>query len=227
MTENKSSNKIYINLCNAMSEIDVVAKEQLNRQQNFKFRGIDDIYNKLHPILSKHHIFFAIDEIIESKSEEKQTRSSTGILRSFIIKYRIYTDDGSFIYFTIPAEAMDYGDKATSKALSIAHKYLLIQLFAIPTNDMADPDQESFVIEKENLQSFHSIPETLFNEYADKLRQSKTLEELKNNFIVSIQACLKAKDKDSEDKLTIIKEECKASFLKKEASQQTYLPWEN
>jgi hypothetical protein len=38
---------------------------------------------------------------------------------------------------------MDSGDKATNKAMSVAHKYALIQVFAIPTADDKDPENES------------------------------------------------------------------------------------
>ncbi len=38
---------------------------------------------------------------------------------------------------------MDSGDKASNKALSIAMKYALLQVFCIPTEDAKDPDADS------------------------------------------------------------------------------------
>ena len=38
---------------------------------------------------------------------------------------------------------MDSGDKASNKAMAIAHKYALLQLLAIPTEDAKDPDAET------------------------------------------------------------------------------------
>ena len=38
---------------------------------------------------------------------------------------------------------MDSGDKATNKAMAIAMKYALFQVFCIPTEEMKDPDAET------------------------------------------------------------------------------------
>ena len=38
---------------------------------------------------------------------------------------------------------MDSGDKASSKAMTAAHKVVLCQTFMIPTADLIDPDSES------------------------------------------------------------------------------------
>ena len=38
---------------------------------------------------------------------------------------------------------MDSGDKATNKAMAIAMKYALFQVFCIPTDEMKDPDAET------------------------------------------------------------------------------------
>ena len=38
---------------------------------------------------------------------------------------------------------MDSGDKATNKAMAIAMKYALFQVFCIPTDEMKDPDGET------------------------------------------------------------------------------------
>lgn len=39
---------------------------------------------------------------------------------------------------------MDSGDKASNKAMAIAYKYALFQVFCIPTEEMTDPDGESY-----------------------------------------------------------------------------------
>jgi hypothetical protein len=40
-------------------------------------------------------------------------------------------------------EGMDSGDKASNKAMAVAHKYAIIQVFAIPTEDDKDPENDS------------------------------------------------------------------------------------
>ena len=50
-------NNIYQAMAEVMKDIDAVGKNQKNQQQGFKFRGIDDVYNAVHPILAKHGVF--------------------------------------------------------------------------------------------------------------------------------------------------------------------------
>ena len=59
------------------------------------------------------------------------------------MKYHFYAEDGSSVIVgPVPAEGIDSSDKATNKALSAALKYMLIQTFSIPTEDMTDSDSE-------------------------------------------------------------------------------------
>ncbi|SPW12874.1 Uncharacterised protein [Cronobacter sakazakii] len=53
------------------------------------------------------------------------------------------TKDGSVHTVVTYGEAMDSGDKATNKAMSIAYKYAAFQAFCIPTEETAiDADAE-------------------------------------------------------------------------------------
>jgi len=58
------------------------------------------------------------------------------------IKYKFMASDGSYVTATVIGEGMDSGDKAANKAMSIAHKYALFQVFAVATEDLIDPDSE-------------------------------------------------------------------------------------
>lgn len=131
-----------------MAEIEAVAKDRKNEQQGFKFRGIDDVYNELHARLAKHCVFTVpmimgrYRETLEKKSiyqgQEKITRG-TLVVTNF--RFRFYADDGSYVDADADGEAIDWGgDKASNKAASIAHKYALLQVFCIPTEDEKDPD---------------------------------------------------------------------------------------
>jgi hypothetical protein len=48
----------------------------------------------------------------------------------------------------VASEGIDYGDKATSKAMSMALKYALFQTLMIPTEE-ADPDAQTYEISSE------------------------------------------------------------------------------
>jgi hypothetical protein len=54
------------------------------------------------------------------------------------VGYRIYGPDGSYIEAASYGEGTDSGDKATSKAMTMAFKYLLFELLCI-----ADPEDDA------------------------------------------------------------------------------------
>lgn len=134
--------KIYEAICGVMADIGAVGKNKKNQQQGFMFRGIDDVMNALAPALVKNKVFI-VPEITNEEREERQTQKG-GVLFyvRLHITYRFYTTDGSFVEAKVIGEAMDSGDKATNKAMSIAYKYAAFQVFNIPTEEMKDPDAE-------------------------------------------------------------------------------------
>jgi hypothetical protein len=134
---------IFQQVPKVMVEINAIAKNRKNQSQGYNFRGIDDVYNELHPLLSKHKIF-STTNIVEQKREEKPSKNG-GVLTSSIltIKFTFYAEDGSSVDVTTIGEGMDSGDKASNKAMAVAHKYALMQLFSIPTDDAKDPENDS------------------------------------------------------------------------------------
>ena len=134
---------IYESITKIMEEVPAIAKGQQNKQQGFKYRGIDDVMNALQPLLSKNKVFI-VPEILEQTREERQTTKGGNLIYSICkIKYKFYAEDGSSIEAITIGEGMDSGDKATNKAMAIAMKYALFQVFCIPTEEMKDPDGES------------------------------------------------------------------------------------
>jgi hypothetical protein len=59
------------------------------------------------------------------------------------LKFTFWAEDGSSVSSIVFGEALDMGDKAGNKCMSIALKYALLQTFMIPTEDMQDPDSVS------------------------------------------------------------------------------------
>ena len=135
--------KIYQAICSAMADISAIGKDNKNAQQGFMYRSIDQMYSELHDIMAKHRIF-SVPEVIERVVTEKKT-SSGSIWNHVNLKvvYKFYTDDGSCVSATVWGEGMDSGDKGSNKALSVAHKYAFIQVFAIPTDEAKDPDAKT------------------------------------------------------------------------------------
>jgi len=158
MTE--TAPKIYEKMCAIMAEIakDGIGKEHKNQQQNYAFRGIDDVYNVLAPILSRHRVI-CLPEVLSRDQVERitpakiyngqeQSPAKAIFFTTVQVKYTfICADDGSSHVITTFGEASDYADKSTNKALSAAYKYAMIQAFCIPTegdaNNPNDPDAKT------------------------------------------------------------------------------------
>ena len=135
---------IYKAISAVMEDVGAVGKDSVNKQQGFKFRGIDAVMNALNPALVKNKVF-VIPEVLEQHREERTTSKSALLIYSICkVKYTFFTTDGSSVCATVIGEGMDSGDKATNKAMSIAFKYACFQVFCIPTEELLeDPDKES------------------------------------------------------------------------------------
>ena len=134
---------IYESITKIMEEIPAIGKDQTNKTQGFKYRGIDDVMNTLQPLLSKNKVFI-VPQILEQTREERTTNKGGNLIYSICkIKYIFYAEDGTSIEAITIGEGMDSGDKATNKAMAIAMKYALFQVFCIPTEEMKDPDEET------------------------------------------------------------------------------------
>lgn len=145
-----AAGKIYSAISCVMNDMGVVAKNKLNKQQGFKFRSIDDVYNALHPALAKNKVFI-VPEVISQERIVKHTKSGTEMEHVICnIRFTFFAEDGSFIQTVIPGEGMDTGDKATNKAMAIAYKYACFQVFCIPTEEMDDPDAERPELDQES-----------------------------------------------------------------------------
>lgn len=128
----------------AMTKIGAIGKDSVNEQQKFRYRGIDAVYNALNPVMSELGIFIC-PEIIDQKREERTTRNGSVLTYTILtIKYVVYAPDGSNISLTVVGEGMDSGDKSANKAMSVAMKYAMFQLFCIPTEEMVDPDKDVY-----------------------------------------------------------------------------------
>lgn len=135
--------KIYAAMSAIMRDVESVSKDQKNVQQGYKFRGVDSVYLALHSVLAKHQVF-TVSDILDEKSEERTSKGGSHLIyRILKIKYTFYAVDGSSVATVVIGEGQDSGDKASNKAMSVAHKYALLQAFCIPTEEAKDPEHDS------------------------------------------------------------------------------------
>lgn len=132
---------IYQAMAAIAAEIGAIGKDKRCTQgASFAYRGIDDVYNALNPIMAKHGVF-VLPIAGERTTDQRQTKTG-GIMEIVVMRmtYKFCHADGSYVEAVTVGQAMDSGDKATNKAMAIAHKYAILQAFCIPTEDMEDPD---------------------------------------------------------------------------------------
>lgn len=118
-----------------------IGKDSENKFDNYKFRGIDAVYNALSPLLAKHGL--CILPRMLGRSCEERTSKGGGALFYVTVDAEfdfVSAEDGSKHTIKTFGEAMDRGDKATNKAMSAAYKYAAFQAFAIPTEGDNDAD---------------------------------------------------------------------------------------
>lgn len=134
---------IYESLTKIMGEVPAVGKEKTNKTQNFKYRSIDDVMNAIQPLFAKYKIFL-VPEILEQTREERVGSKGGNLLFSICkIRYRFYSEDGTYVDAITIGEGMDSGDKSTNKAMAAAMKYAICQVLCIPTEEIKDPDSET------------------------------------------------------------------------------------
>jgi len=135
--------KIHEAIADIMGEVGAIKKDRANSQQGYKFRGIDDVYLAVHDLFVKYGVF-SVPTVESDRTEERTTKSGSALIyRVLKIRYEFFSRDGSSISATVIGEGMDSGDKASNKAMSVAHKYAILQLLAIPTEDTVDPEVDS------------------------------------------------------------------------------------
>jgi hypothetical protein len=144
-TKVKATPHVYEAIAAVQGELATVgiAKTRTNTQgAGYKFRGIDDVYGALSPLLAKHKLV-VIPRVTQREVIDRQSKSGGAL---FYVTVHAEFDfvsavDGTTHTAATFGEAMDSGDKATNKAMSAAYKYAAFMTFAIPTE--GDNDSEN------------------------------------------------------------------------------------
>ena len=121
-----------------------IAKSRTNEIDDYKYRSIDDVLDRLAPLLAKHRLCVlpkALERtVIERADEQDRLLLHVALRVSFTLTS---VDDGSSHKVEAYGEALDGGDKATAKAMSAAYKSAMVQTFCIPVAGTEDADRAS------------------------------------------------------------------------------------
>lgn len=127
-----------------------IAKDK--KTQSYMFRGIDDVYNAIAPLLATHGLCI-LPRVLNRTCVERVNKNGNAM---FYVTVEaefdfVSAEDGTKHTVKTFGEAMDVSDKATNKAMSAAYKYAMFQAFCIPTEGDNDADATTHEVAAVNL----------------------------------------------------------------------------
>ncbi|MGW5147603.1 ERF family protein [Rhodococcus koreensis] len=134
---------VYAAWSQVMAQVQAIGKGERYEGTGgqFMFRGIDRVMNAVGPALREHNVII-IPEVQHMESERYTTKSGAHMKAVTVtMKFTVVGPDGNSFSGVSFGEAADSGDKATSKAQSVAYRTFLLQSLTIPTHD-PEPDLE-------------------------------------------------------------------------------------
>ncbi len=149
-----------INAVAAALAEDGVAKTRLNARDQYLYRSIDDVLERLAPLLA-HHRLCILPRVLERHAGDRLDESGA-LLVAVSLKVAfdlVSAEDGSCHTIEAYGEALDAGDKATAKAMQSAYKYAVLQAFCVPAVQQEDADARSYRLQAAPTTSTHSVAE--------------------------------------------------------------------
>ena len=145
MSEVKKIYRALVSVADGLRQQGIAKGKKCAGGGNFAYRGIDDVYAAVSPLLAANSV------IIRPVTIERLEDVQAGKMRLVRINVQyeaISAEDGSSVTFAGIGEGCDTSDKAAGKALSYAYKTAIFQLFAVPVAGQEDPDQVVHQIEQ-------------------------------------------------------------------------------
>lgn len=121
-----------------------IGKTKRNAAQGFAYRGVDDVMQAMASALPMCGL--VMTPRVVGRTERAAASKSGGTIYSVVLDVEwdlVSVIDGSRCIVRVHGEAMDSGDKATTKALSAAYKYACVLAFSIPLEGIEDADAHS------------------------------------------------------------------------------------
>jgi hypothetical protein len=131
---------LFQRLLDIMEEAGTMKKAGYNDFNKYSYIKESDVAEKFQTLLVKHGVFL-FSSVTEAKSVQVQSASGKpSILSTVQMQYTFVNVDNPEDKFSVNAagDGMDTGDKAIYKALTGAHKYVLIRNFNLGSEDDAE-----------------------------------------------------------------------------------------
>lgn len=135
---------VYERMADALADFGPIVKKR-SKGVTYEFRGIDDVMNALHPILSEHGLFLSpqVEDDWQVNMIETQTKSGARSVSQALFRVSVIVTGRKGDWMRLGpglAQSHDFGDKAVYQAQQNAIKYVLLEAFCVPTNTGEDMD---------------------------------------------------------------------------------------
>ena len=118
-----------------------IPKTRTNPIELYQYRSIDDVLNRLAPLIAEHRLCI-LPRVLERVLTERPS-PATPMRVNVMVRVAfdlVSVEDGSVHTVEAYGEALDEGDKGTAKAMSAAYKAAMLQAFCIPVAGTEDAD---------------------------------------------------------------------------------------
>jgi hypothetical protein len=120
-----------------MAEVTSVGKDGRNEQQGYAFRGADSVVAAIAPAVRRHGIVpLPMVEDVHVERVPTGSRDTMMHRARVTVRYRLTCPGGDSVDAVVVAEGGDSADKAVSKAMTVAFRTMLLQVFVLPTQDV-------------------------------------------------------------------------------------------
>lgn len=126
---------VHQRIVQAMRAVRAVGKDGFNEQQRYPFRGIDGVINALGPALREAGVYITSDVMDIRYRDARTTQDKPTREVTVKVAYTFHGEDGDSVTTVAVGESLDQSDKGTAKAMSVAMRVALLQVFALPTQE--------------------------------------------------------------------------------------------
>lgn len=196
----------------ALAKTGIAKDRQCQQGASFKYRGIDEVYNTLAPLLSSVGLCI-LPRIIDRKCDERQSAKGNALFYVIVEAEfdLVSAEDGTKHTIRTFGEAMDSGDKATNKAMSIAYKNAIFMAFSVPTEGDNDADAHAHELTR-------TMPESAIEAHRVAMNRAPSLEALRSAFGVAYKAAKGIGDAAAAESLRDFYEARKQTLAKTEGA---------
>ena len=121
-----------------------VAKERINLDDGYAYRGVDEVTERLASLLAAHKLCI-LPRVLERTQRERIDPAGESLVHVVLqVAFDLVSvEDGSMHTIEAVGEALDHSDKASAKAMTSAYKHAVLHAFCIPVSGREDADRSS------------------------------------------------------------------------------------